>query len=289
MSKKEIAKQGSGIIGSYTPANEVDDGADVEITRILKLDGGITLKSGDLETSLGNEVEILVLGMKPLGRGCFEGTYDPKAASTPVCFSLDARKPHELARPPMIIDRNTGETVPASTCKGKTGDCPGMIGENTCGWKRHIVCVFRDNITESGLISFPIPSASLFHKGDVKNNPDPDNRTGFELYYKGVKSLPTEDGKPPKLFQVVTSVMWHKQEQRGEAFSFSCVKDGAVMISGKDEWDQCVALMQTDAYRDMLDRYDNYLIEGAKRRIAEEQEADQTEGAPEPDLDELAD
>lgn len=297
MSKKDIAKsqepQGLAAIPEdlQDQMDEVDDGADSDVVRILKLDGGVTLKTGQDEVSLGQDVDVIILGMMPLGRGCHEGLYDPKNVSTPICFSLDARTPHELSRPPMIIDRNTGKKMPATTCKGKTGNCTGVIGENTCGWKRHIVCVLRDNISVSGMISFPIPSAALFNKGDVKNNPDPENRVGMEMYYKKVKALPTANGKPAKMFQVVTNIMWHKQNERGETFTFSCMDgDGNIMGTAPDEWAKCVDLMQTEEYETMLRRYDDYLIEGAKRRIAEEDEANNpVEGAPEPSTDNFDD
>lgn len=294
--KKEVAKAQQGLEALpedlQAQMDEMDDGADADITRILKLDGGITLRVGEDETSLGQDVDILILGMMPLGRGCFEGAYDPKNVSTPTCFSLDARTPHELAKPPQVIDRSSGNLVPASSCKGKTGNCVGMIGENTCGWKRHVVCVLRDNISVSGLISFPIPSAALFNKGDVKNNPDPENRVGLEMYYKKVKALPTANGKPVKMFQVVTSVKWHKQNERGETFTFSCInpEDGSIQGSHPTECIEAMKVMRTDEYQAMLGRYDDYLIEGAKRKIAEAEEAaNPATDAPEPSTDDLAD
>lgn len=270
--------------------DQTDDGADVDVVKLIKLDGAVVMRMGEIEKDLGDTVDIIILGMMPLGRGCFEGVYDAKNTDTPMCFSMDTKKPHPMSKPPMVIDRDTGFKKEAEKCSGKGGECSGYIGENKCGWKRHIVCVLRSDIGESGLISFPIPSAALFHKGDVKKNDDVDNRVGFESYFKSVKALPTSSGKSPKLFQVVTSLKWHKQLERGETFSFSCIDkhSGAVNATSVEEWAKVIKLMNTDAYKKIMNRYDDYLIDGAQRRLDDSEET-ATEGASEPSTDNVDD
>jgi len=288
---KEIAEQNVGGITAIPQdlqdqASKMDDGADVELRPRLRIDGGIELVVGNDVRDFPDGINVIALGIKPITRELRDTTYDVDNPQPPSCFSLDGETPHELANPPMVIDRATGDTKPASGCRT---DCPGERNGFKCGYKRQVTCVVPDNISETGLISFPVPSMGIFNKGDVEKNPDPDNRTGLLNYIEKVKSVGT-DGEPIKLFQIITSIMAHKVKGKGETvtFSFRDKESGDINATNEDQLRKCINLMGTDAYAKVANSYENYLITGAKMKQEKEDET-VTEDADAPVADNIDD
>lgn len=267
-------------------ASEQDDGADVELRPRLRIDGGIELVVGNDVRDFPDGIDVIALSVKPITRELRDTAYDADNPQPPSCFSLDGETPHELANPPMTVNRQTGDMQPATGCRT---DCPGERNGYKCGYKRQVTCVVPDNINSAGLISFPVPSMGIFNKGDVEKNPDPENRTGLLNYIEKVKSVGT-DGEPIKLFQIVTNITAHKVKGKGETvtFSFRDKDSGNINATSPDQLRKCIELMGTEEYTKVNNSYENYLITGAKMK-KEAEEAEVTDDAPPPVADNIDD
>ena len=244
---------------------KVDDGASADIRARLIMDGGdFVLKVGDDSREMGNKLDVIILGVSPVIREIRTSEYDPSNPTPPDSYQWEAKSGRLSNNPPMILSRETGKLEPdhgQAEGQVKWGALP--IG-GKASYKQHVVCVFPDNISESGLISFPVPSASIFHKGDVKNNPE--NRKGLMGYITQVKSLLTEDGESALMMQVLTNLEIHKGMKQGHAISFSFRDDdkSPINLTPVDQVEKCVDLINTKAYANCMEGYTAYLDSALK-------------------------
>ena len=257
------------------------DGVEIDLRPRLKMDGGeLALNIAGEDREVGKTLAVIILGVSSITRELHDSTWDAENPLPATCFSVDSTTPHILGNPPLVIDRTSGDTRPANSCKG-LGECAGERLGFPCRTKRHVVCVLADNITETGLISFPIPNVSLWHEGDLKSNPD--GHLGFEGYVKQVKSLGA-DGVQAKLFQVVTEVTVHKSKKAGHAMSFNFrTKEGGLNITPDLLIERIADLMTTHEYKECLNSYQEYLVLGGELAKKKRIEAEGTETTKAPD------
>lgn len=257
-------------------ASKVDDGANLELRPRLRINRGLEMVVGTSTSKFKDGLDFIVLGVKGITRELHDVRYDPKNTKPPSCFSLDGEVPHELANPPMVIDRSSGESRPATGCQT---DCPGSRNGFKCSYKRQIVGVVPDKVTKGAIVSFPLPAVSIFHKGDVEDNDFPDDATGLIPYIERVKSIATDGDSSIKLFQLVTHIKAHSVVPQGEAASFNFRDaDGNIKATPPEIVNKCIDIMETPEYQKALNSYEQYLITGAK--ITDKEEAEETSAEP---------
>lgn len=136
-----------------TLATSVIGGGGVSVPRISMRAGRFRLVEGGVETTVGVNLDVIVVGVNPkVSKVFYSGAWDPNAESNrPACFSNDGTKPDAAVENPVA---NACATCPHNVLGSKM--LPSGAKSKMCADQRHIAVVAAADPSKVYSLTIPV-------------------------------------------------------------------------------------------------------------------------------------